>query len=322
MHVEVEGDGDDVEVAGAFAVAEQGALDAFGAGEHGQFGGGDAGAAVVVGVDADDRGIAPRQMADEPLDLVRVHVGHRDLHGVGKIQDHLGVGRGLPHVHDGRADLDGELDLGGGEAFRRILEADVGAGEAGQAVLDPLGAAARHLQDLRLAQAKHDAALGGRGGVVEMDDGAFRADQGLDGAFDEVLAGLDEDLDGDVVGNALVLDQAAHEGELGVGGGGETDLDLLEAALHERIEHLELLGDVHGHGERLVAVAEIDAAPGGRRGQDAVGPLAIGQVDRREWPVLGCGFFQHGFSVLCFMPRNRRTMASKTKNPTARAAEG
>ena len=39
---------DDVDVAGALAVAEQRALDAVGARHHGELGGGDGGAAVVV----------------------------------------------------------------------------------------------------------------------------------------------------------------------------------------------------------------------------------------------------------------------------------
>lgn len=48
--VEVQRDGGDVEIAGPFAVAEKRAFDAVGAGEEPELGGGDAGAAVVVGV--------------------------------------------------------------------------------------------------------------------------------------------------------------------------------------------------------------------------------------------------------------------------------
>ena len=44
---------DDVDVAGALAVAEQRALDAVGAGHHAELGGGDGAAAVVVRVQAD-----------------------------------------------------------------------------------------------------------------------------------------------------------------------------------------------------------------------------------------------------------------------------
>ena len=58
VRVEVQGDGDDVEVAGALAVAEERALDAVGAGQQAELGGGDAGAAVVVRVQRDDGAVA------------------------------------------------------------------------------------------------------------------------------------------------------------------------------------------------------------------------------------------------------------------------
>ncbi len=51
LRVEVERQRDEVDVAGALAVAEQAALDAIGAGHDRQLGGGDAGAAVVVRVE-------------------------------------------------------------------------------------------------------------------------------------------------------------------------------------------------------------------------------------------------------------------------------
>jgi hypothetical protein len=51
LGVQVQCQRDQVDVAGAFAVAEQAAFDAVGAGHHGQFGRSDGGAAVVVRVD-------------------------------------------------------------------------------------------------------------------------------------------------------------------------------------------------------------------------------------------------------------------------------
>jgi hypothetical protein len=40
-----------------------------------------------------------------------------NLDGVGEVEDHLVLRRGLPHVHHGLADLFGKLDLGGAEAL-------------------------------------------------------------------------------------------------------------------------------------------------------------------------------------------------------------
>ena len=55
---QVHGQGDDVDVAGPLPVAEQGALDPVGAGQHGQLGRRHRGAPVVVGMEAQDDRVA------------------------------------------------------------------------------------------------------------------------------------------------------------------------------------------------------------------------------------------------------------------------
>ena len=118
-----------------------------------------------------------------------------------------------------------------------------------------------------------------------MEDGVLRAAHGRDAARDELLAALAEDLDGDVAGDAVFLDEAAAEIEFDLRGRREADLDFLEADLHEHLEILEFLLDAHRLGEGLVAVAEVDAAPDGRARKGAAGPLAVGQGDGREGAV-------------------------------------
>jgi hypothetical protein len=73
---------------------------------------------------------------------------------------------------------------------------------------------------------------------------------------------LHQHLDPDVVGMRFSSIRRRMKSN-SIRGGGKADLDFLEAALHQRVEILELLLDVHRHGERLVAVAQIDAAPDG-----------------------------------------------------------
>ena len=89
VHVEVQRHGDDVEIAGALAVAEERAFDAVRAGQQAQLRGRHAGAAVVVRVQADDERVAVLDVAADPLDLVGIDVRHRDLDGVRQVQDHL-----------------------------------------------------------------------------------------------------------------------------------------------------------------------------------------------------------------------------------------
>src|SRR5690606_26169430 len=71
--------GDQVDVAGALAVAEQAPLDAVGARLEAQLGGGDAGAAVVVRVQRQHDGVAAVQVPVHPLDRVGVDVRGRHL---------------------------------------------------------------------------------------------------------------------------------------------------------------------------------------------------------------------------------------------------
>ena len=92
---EVHGQGHDVDVAGALAVAEQGALDPVGAGQHGQLGGGHRGAPVIVRVEAEDDRVAVADGAAEPLDDVGVDVGSVHLDGVGQVDDDRSLRRGL-----------------------------------------------------------------------------------------------------------------------------------------------------------------------------------------------------------------------------------
>ena len=152
VHVQIHGDLHDVEIAGAFAIAEERAFHAVRSRKQSQLRGGGAGAAVVVRVQADDEALAVFDVRADPLDLVGIHVGHADLDGVGQVEDHLVLRRGLPHVHDGLADFLGELDLGGAEALRGVLQRDVRAtlGEAMQAILDHLRSFDGHSDDFLL----------------------------------------------------------------------------------------------------------------------------------------------------------------------------
>src|SRR2546421_3929599 len=111
VHVEVQRDRYDVQVAGAFAVAEKRAFDAVGAGEQAQLRRRHAGATVVVRVQADDERIAVADVAANPLDLVRVNVRHRDFDGVGQVQNHFPARCRPPAFHHCFEDGFGELDF-------------------------------------------------------------------------------------------------------------------------------------------------------------------------------------------------------------------
>ena len=253
--VHVQRDRDDIQVSGALAVSEKRAFHAVRAGHQAKLGSRDAGAAVVVGVEGNGDGIAPIKVAAHPLDHVGVDVRRGPLDGVRQVDDHLFFRRRLPYADHRVADLRCEIQLGVREGFRRILEDHLRLRDGRNEFLDELRAVDGDLFDRLLrGVAESHAALQRRGRVVDVDDGALRPGDGLEAAADELLARLHQDLDRDILRNAVFLDQAAAEVELRIRGGGETDLDLLEADAHQEIEELQLFLDRHRLRQRLVAV--------------------------------------------------------------------
>ena len=119
-----------------------------------------------------------------------------------------------------------------------------------------------------------------------MHDGLRGTLDALVGAFDQLLTALREHLDRHVVGDQVLGDDLADEVEVGLAGGREADLDLLEAHPHDLFEHAHLAGRIHRVDERLVAVAQVDRAPQRRVVDDDVRPRAIVEDDRHRSPVL------------------------------------
>jgi hypothetical protein len=74
-------------------------------------------------------------------------------------------------------------------------------------------------------------------------------------------------LNPDVIGNFVVLDQAANEHEVRVAGSRISYLDLLDARFYQLSEEGGFLFDCHGVSEGLVSVPEIGGQPYGSFGE-------------------------------------------------------
>ena len=121
----------------------------------------------------------------------------------------LRCGRGLPHVEHRVADLLREVELGAGEALRRILERPLGVGlRARRSRARSSRAVDGDLLDARAVEAEHDAALRGRRRVVQMHDRAPGALQRLERALDQRRARLRQHLHVDVVGDQVLARSA------------------------------------------------------------------------------------------------------------------
>jgi hypothetical protein len=119
---------------------------------------------------------------------------------------------------------------------------------------------------------------------------------------DEATLRLREHDDGDVIGDALLVDELAHEVEVGLRRGRKTDLDLLEADLHQLFEEAHLALHAHGLDQGLVAVAQVGAHPDRRLGDPAAGPGALGEIpgEGLERHVFGGGVGKHRYTSIGF----------------------
>ena len=119
-----------------------------------------------------------------------------------------------------------------------------------------------------------------------MDDRVGSPGDRFEGPLYELGPALDENLDGHVVGDAVLFDDLADELEVWQRRSGKPDLDLLEAHANEGLEEPELAGRIHRVDEGLVTVAQIDAAPSRCLCQLPVGPGPIGELEGTEGRVL------------------------------------
>jgi hypothetical protein len=141
----------------------------------------------------------------------------------------------------------------------------------------------------------------------------------LHGFLDQVLAGLHEHLNGDVVGNVVLLDEQAVEGEFRVRGGREAHLDFLETTQSRAPETARAFAR-HSSARRAPGCQSrrIHAAPDGRaleRADQAIDDSAIppaGTADTFE-----LGFFNMIFVFVTGRPfsNQRRLGSGQQKTP-------
>ena len=141
----------------------------------------------------------------------------------------------LPDVHDGLGNFPCELHLRRGEAFRRILEHYLRVREPVEPLLDPSLRRARATSMISVFLPKTYAALRGRGGIVQVDDGRFaptsdstvrsiKSSRACTSTWSQTSSGV-----------RFSSMSRRIEREFGVRGGREADLDFLEAALHRSV---------------------------------------------------------------------------------------
>ena len=261
LGVEIERDVDQVDIAGALAVAKEAAFDPVRASHQRELTGCRAGATVVVGMNRQHHTVTTLEVTVHPLDHVGEDVGHRMLNRRRQVDDARLRRRGLP---DRRHRIDhplAESEFSAREHLRRVLKSPVGIGLQGSQVAHHGGMGGRQLDDAVLIKPQHHAPHHRCGGVVEVDDGAWHTDHGLESPADQMVARLCQHLDCDIFRDQPLIDQQSNEIEVSLRCRRETDLDLLEADTHQSLEHAQLACRIHRFDQRLVAVTQIYAAP-------------------------------------------------------------
>ena len=174
--------------------------------------------------------VALRDVAAEPFDLVGVDVRRRHLDRRRQVEDHLALGRRLPDLVHRVADLDREVELGAGEALRAVLEQPVRAGlRCGDARARSARPAPRcrrcrpgRARTRRAAAPWRSSCRGARSRAraPRSDSNVRSISSGRACVSTWIVTSS---------GIRLLLDQLAHEVEVGLRRRREADLDLLEA---------------------------------------------------------------------------------------------
>ena len=208
----------------------------------------------------------------------------------------------MPHLHHLLAHVEGVIEFGAGEAFRRVFQHDVGfTGQQAQVVDHHLGAVSGDFFNPVTVLTKDHPALQFGGRIVQVNDATRGPDQRLTGPLDQLRAGLGQHLDAHVVGHFALVDDLADKVKVGVRSRRKANFDLFEPHPNQGFEHAMFARRVHRVDERLIPVAQVNRAPSRGAVDDFVRPCAIGQFDRLESPILVCWHLIHG-SILSRAP--------------------
>ena len=263
LRVEIEREGYEIYVSRPFTVSEERALYSFRARKHSELRRSNCRSAVVVRMQADYRVLAVGETAAEILYLIGKKIRRAALDGRGQIEYHLVALARVKRVHDGSADFRGKVRLRAHEALGRVFiynVCSVGLGFVAE-LLYELCSVDRNIRNALLVRVEHDFSLQSGGGVVEMEDDILRALYSVKGLSYQVFARLHQHLYLHVVRYVPAVYKRAEYLIFRLARRRKADFDFLYAYGAERFEHLKFLRQVHRVDERLISVAQVDAAP-------------------------------------------------------------
>ena len=280
LGVHIQGHRYDIQVAGAFPVAEQTAFDAFRSGQQAQFRAGYARTSVIMGMQADDGRFPVGQMLDKIFNLVRIGIGGTHLHRSRQIDDDRFFFCSSQRVHHFMADAYGKVLFRSRIAFRGIFITDVHAAAGHflfRQLADQLCALHGDVHDAIHIFLEDDLALQGGGGIIKMNDYVFRALDRLKGLLDQLRPGLYQHLQVHVVRHQILFDEGTDNFIFRFRSRRKPDFNFFKADIDQRTEHAQLFMELHGRYQCLVAVPQVHAAPDGRLINNMIRPVTVFQ---------------------------------------------
>ena len=248
-------------------------------------------------MEGDDGAVPARDLLAEILQHIGKLVGHTVFHGSGQVQDDLIFRGGVETLQHSLADLYRVVHLSAHEGLRGVFKAEVHAlpDEGLGHLIDQVSGVSGDFGDAVSVHMEYHLALEGGGGVIEVEDDVLGAADGLKGFFDQVFTGLDQHLDGHVVWDVPSLDQFPADLIVGFTGGGEANLNLLDANVQQGVEIFQFFLHIHGVYQSLVSVPQVHGAPHGGFCDDLVRPGAAHDLLGLEGDVLFVAWVHNEF---------------------------
>ena len=190
-----------------------------------------------------------------------INMRHGHFHSNRNVDNSLAVWSWLPYIQHGITYLQSVLWLSTGKALWRIFKTIVSASLLSE-LLQQLGTINSNLLDFFLVLAEYLLTLSKGGGIVHMNNGVLNALESLKGLFDNMLSSLSQYLNSYIIWNQIFIHQTAQESIFSFRGCWEAYFNFLEANLNQHLEELYLLIETHRNNQGLIAISQVNRAPG------------------------------------------------------------
>ena len=199
------------------------------------------------------------QLGDKVLDLISKVVGHAVFHGGGEIQNDLVLRCGVEMLQDCPTDLRSVVHLRTHEGLWRVFIAQIHPLlQHGLAhLVNQVGGIRGDLGDAGHVHMEDHLPLQSGRGIVEMEDHIFGALNGLKCFLDQMGAGLYQYLNGHIIRDMATVDELPTDLILRLRGRRKANLNLFDPDVHQSMEIFQLLFEIHGIYQGLVAIPQV-----------------------------------------------------------------